>query len=214
MDAWEHFKMNNKELWHFDPSKKEVNYTLIARLKTDFSNLLELIKDDTVFAKVVLTNPVETDNPDILNRIESFRKWGYNEYNSLTYQLYDYQFPEIFSKYTALTYLMNPSAFLLKQNPGQAVPWHYDTFFSYMKNNDLADDKAICRYLIFLEDWQWGHYVFCGNSVIHQWVKGDVIYIPYRMHHASCNVGMVPLLTLLVTGITTDTALHISPQLL
>lgn len=211
MDHWEQFKINNKDIWHYDPKKIEQNYTLVAKLDADFKDLLELAKNDSAFKKVVLTENVNTDNTEVNSRVESFRKWGYTDQNTISLQIYDDQYPAIFSRYKNFTNLLNPSAFMIKQIPGQSLPWHYDTFTGFMRKHNLTDDRMICRYLIFLEDWEWGHFFVCGNSVIHQWERGDIIHIPYRMHHASCNVGMSPKLTLTITGITTDAALHNKP---
>ena len=43
-----------------------------------------------------------------------------------------------------------------------------------------------------------------GNNVIHQWKQGDIIQFPPKIHHVTCNVGMVPKLTMTITGTETE----------
>lgn len=52
MDHWEQFKINNEDLWHYDPKKKEQNYTLVGKLDTDFKDLLELANSDKFLKKL------------------------------------------------------------------------------------------------------------------------------------------------------------------
>lgn len=208
MEYWDSFKKNNEQLWHFDPKRTDQDYSFIGNLQTDFDDLLQLTENEDAFKKIVLTDTIATDNKDVLSRIQGFKNWGYNEHNACTFQIFDDKYPEVFSRYNAFTNLESPTAFIVRQDPGQSIPWHYDTFFGYMKKNSLEDDKSICRYLIFLEDWEWGQAFLSGNSVVHQWQRGDIIHIPYRMHHASCNVGMMPKFSLIITGIATEASLH------
>lgn len=74
-------------------------------------------------------------------------------------------------------------------------------FNFYVRKYHVSDPKLVRRYLIFMEDWIWGHYFLVGNSVVHQWRAGDVITWPHRMRHVSANVGLTPKLTLQVTGV-------------
>jgi len=39
---------------------------------------------------------------------------------------------------------------------------------------------------------------------MHQWKQGDIIEIKPKMHHATCNAGMAPKLTMTITGTVTD----------
>ena len=70
----------------------------------------------------------------------------------------------------------------------------------------------ITRYSLFLEDWKWGHYFLSGNSVMHQWKQGDIIELPPKMHHVTCNAGMVPKLTMTITGTVTNQFLEKKKQ--
>jgi hypothetical protein len=211
MTYWERFKRKNPTLWHFDPRVVSRDCESVGNLSADFSDLRHLAEQDDAFTRLVLTAPAEALSDEVAERIRDFKAWGYTDHTSVTRQIYDHQFPEVFRKYMAFTKLRDPVAHLIKELAGETLPWHYDTFVGYMATRGIADDRLIARYLVFLEDWTWGQYFFCGNSVVHQWRKGDIFHLPYRMHHGSCNVGMAPKLTLVVTGLITSDALHVKP---
>ena len=113
--------------------------------------------------------------------------------------------------------LENYSVALFKQNPGQTNPWHFDTYQGvvnkYKKQGiNLSDDdiKNIKRYLIVLEDWNWGHFLQVGNNVLSQWRAGDIYTWDYGMYHTSGNVGQTPKITAHITGLPKENALHLS----
>ena len=64
--------------------------------------------------------------------------------------------------------------------------------------------------MVFLTDWSWGHYFAVGNSVIHQWRKGDVITWKNHMHHCGSNSGMVPKMTMNITGVVNKKSVHLN----
>jgi hypothetical protein len=75
------------------------------------------------------------------------------------------------------------------------------------KANNLKNKKVI-RYMVFLKDWDWGHYFGIGNNVIHQWKAGDMITWNPHMHHCGSNAGMSPKITLNITGFIEKDSLH------
>jgi len=86
------------------------------------------------------------------------------------------------------------------QRVGQVTPWHRDRHYYYKKTYPGFDDYVI-RFLIFLKDWQIGHIVQAGNSVITHWKAGDVItWHPTRLH-LSGNIGINNKWTNNITGI-------------
>ena len=203
---WESFKEQNKDSWHFDPGKKTQDYIHIGRLETDFQPLLDLMKDDKNFKEFIIAskNDEFPDNSTVNKKAQAFRDWGYNEYNTSSLQITDEQFPEIFEPYKKFTGFGECTVVALKQNPGQFLPWHQDTYVGFRKKFNVPDDVEVSRYSLFLEDWHWGHYFLCGNSVFHQWKQGDFVQMPLKMHHTTCNGGIVPKLSMTITGTVTD----------
>ena len=203
---WESFKEQNKDSWHFDPGKKTQDYIYRGRLETDFQPLLDLMKDDKNFKEFIIAskNDEFPDNSTVNEKAQAFRDWGYNEYNTSSLQITDEQFPEIFEPYKKFAGFGECTVVALKQNPGQFLPWHHDTYVGFRKKFNVPDDVEVSRYSLFLEDWHWGHYFLCGNSVFHQWKQGDFVQMPLKMHHTTCNGGIVPKLSMTITGTVTD----------
>ena len=203
---WESFKEQNKDAWHFDPGKKTQDFTHVGTLKTDFQPLLDLMKDDKNFKEsIIAAKTDEFDNDSIVNKkAQAFRDWGYTEHNTSILKITDKEFPKIFEPYVKFSGFGECTAVALKQKPGQFLPWHQDTYVGFRKEFNVPDDVEVTRYSLMLEDWHWGHYFLVGNNVLHQWKQGDFIQMPLTMHHTTCNGGIVPKLTMTITGTVTD----------
>lgn len=87
--------------------------------------------------------------------------------------------------------------------PGTVLPLHRDTYVNYVRLFDLEHKKhCIKRAVIFLEDWQSGHYFEGGGEVVTGWKAGDVVEWQYDLEHIAANLGTVPRYTLQITGHT------------
>ena len=201
---WKSFVEQNKNSWHFDPSVKSQDYTYIGRLKTDFKPLLDLMSDDKNFQEYIIAQQIKEHEAELSERIVAFNKWGFNEHNTKSLQITDAEFPEIFEPYKQFPGFGDCKVVALKQYPGQFLPWHEDTYVGFKKEFNIPNDVKVTRYSLFLEDWQWGHFFSAGNSIAHQWKQGDIIELKPRMHHTTCNAGMLPKLTMTITGTVTD----------
>ncbi|MBV9863100.1 MAG: hypothetical protein JO267_13250 [Alphaproteobacteria bacterium] len=188
--------------WHFNPLLKTQDYRAIGNIKSSQGSHWDEI---VCFAQELdrriemssafdwLPSPDEHDKALI-------RSMGYDKYSTSLFRIYSDSYPEIFDPILTACDLIDPIGSLIHQKPGGTCPWHYDTFAFYKQRFAVSDPSSISRYLIFLEDWIWGHYVLVGNSVVHQWHAGDVISWPWRMRHLSANAGLTPKLTIQVTG--------------
>ena len=200
---WESFKEQNKDSWHFDPSAKSEDLVYVGRLKTDFKPLLDLMSDDKNYKKYVIVEKIK-EHSVLSDRIKAFNEWGYNENNTRSLQITDSEFPEIFEPYKKFAGFGDCKVVALKQYPGQFLPWHEDTYVGFRQEFNVPDNVKVTRYSLFLEDWNWGHYFTAGNNVMHQWKQGDILELKPRMHHATCNAGMIPKLTMTITGTITE----------
>ena len=98
----------------------------------------------------------------------------------------------------------------LEQPPGKFIPWHRDSYNNYRRNfAKVSDDTEVIRYLVQLNDWNWGHYVAVGNDVIHQYKMGDIHCWPEGIYHCTGNAGLWPRYCLTITGCVTPDSLHI-----
>ena len=203
---WESFKEQNKDMWHFDPKQNTQDFTHIGTLKTNFQPLLDLMKDDKNFKEEIIAAKDDEwkDNSIANQKAQQFREWGYNEHNTSILKISYEEYPEVFEPYVKFAGFGECAAVALKQKPGQFLPWHQDTYIRFRKEFNVPDDVEVTRYSLMLEDWHWGHYFLAGNSILHQWKQGDFIQMPLTMHHVTCNAGIVPKLTMTITGTVTD----------
>jgi len=85
--------------------------------------------------------------------------------------------------------------------PGTILPTHQDLYKKYIELFDLAgQEHTIYRAVIFLEDWQPGHYLEAMDQPITRWCAGDVVEWVYDTPHLAANMGSTPRYTLQVTG--------------
>jgi len=85
--------------------------------------------------------------------------------------------------------------------PGTILPTHSDLYIKYIELFNLhGQEHNIRRAVIFLQDWQPGHYAEYMDSPFVNWGAGDVVEWPYDTPHMAANCGIVPRYTLQVTG--------------
>lgn len=88
-----------------------------------------------------------------------------------------------------------------RMNTGTVLPTHGDLYIKYVELFNLKGrEHTIRRAIVFLEDWQPGHY-FEGMGVPYvQWKAGQVIEWGYDTPHLAANIGLTPRYTLQITG--------------
>jgi len=85
--------------------------------------------------------------------------------------------------------------------PGTILPTHQDLYKKYIELFDLEGQQhTIHRAVIFLEDWQPGHYLEVLDQPVVKWRAGDVVEWVYDTPHMAANMGSTPRYTLQVTG--------------
>lgn len=90
---------------------------------------------------------------------------------------------------------------LYRMTPGCTLPEHSDTYSKYKKIYDIKQSNLIHRAIIFLEDWQSGHYFEINNQPILNWKAGDCVWWQYDVPHIAANIGQTDRYTLQITGI-------------
>ena len=206
--------------WHYDPTMPSTDYQYVGRFITDFNWHLKNVDWGKPEHGVDLWPEDELKPMDIHNLSWGKKdniNVGYTEHNTQKYQLFnDDNIPQVFYDMAEKSGLENYSVALFKQNPGQTNPWHFDTYQGvvnkYKKQGiELSDKdiKNIKRYLVVLEDWDWGHFLQIGNNVLSQWKAGDIFTWDYGMYHTTGNAGLTPKLTAHITGLPLENALHL-----
>lgn len=88
-----------------------------------------------------------------------------------------------------------------RMQPGTVLPNHRDLYVKYVRLFDLVGrEHTIHRAVIFLENWQPGHYAEYAGKPFVQWHAGDTVEWVYDTEHMAANMGVVPRYTLQVTG--------------
>lgn len=214
---WEWNKENFD--WHFDNKKtvEDVQYVgkfcnqAIEKTAQDFSLTLG---DESAFDEVSFKGkPFDKQAADNMEGYHNdLYVAGFTENNTGGFQTRE-NLPEIFHKMAELSGLGNPQVMFLVQPPGRSIPWHRDSYNNYRRNfAKVSDDVEVIRYLVQLNDWNWGHYVLVGNNVLHQYSAGDIHCWREGIYHATGNVGYWPRYALTITGIVTDKSLHLQNQ--
>ena len=198
--------------WHYDPSVNSTDYFYVGQFVGNWQEELEKIifhEDDLEIMSRVPSVLADSDTSNLFVKTrEDFVRWGYHEGNTTLYAKKN--IPSYFNQIVERTGLQNPVVKIYKQEPGNTLPWHFDTFSEYAHryNIEQTEIRKIKRYLMFLKDWHWGHILQIGNNVLHQWRAGDTVMWPYGMYHLACNGGITSKWTLQITGIEGENSLH------
>ena len=86
--------------------------------------------------------------------------------------------------------------------PGNIFPVHTDLFEGWRDKFNIHDpDIMPTRFNVLLNKYSWGQYLQVHNTMITMWEPGDTYIIPKNVLHCSGNGGVVPKITLTVTGL-------------
>jgi hypothetical protein len=81
------------------------------------------------------------------------------------------------------------------------LPVHQDTYKRYVELFKLEGrEHTIRRAIVFLEDWQSGHYLELNSVPVAGWKKGFTVMWAYDAPHMAANIGLTPRYTLQITG--------------
>jgi hypothetical protein len=85
--------------------------------------------------------------------------------------------------------------------PGTILPTHQDLYKKYIDIFSLhGQEHTIRRAVIFLQDWQPGHYFEGMGEPVVKWSAGDVVEWCYDTPHLAANMGSAARYTLQITG--------------
>jgi len=68
--------------------------------------------------------------------------------------------------------------------------------------NKTCDLGPVRRKLLMVSTWHWGQMLQLDNEVKTHWASGDVYDIPIGQWHCSANQGIMPKITVSLTGVT------------
>jgi hypothetical protein len=92
-----------------------------------------------------------------------------------------------------------------RMNTGTVLPTHSDLYKKYIEIFNLQGrEHTIRRAIVFLEDWQPGHYAEHENRAFVNWRAGATVAWTYDVPHMAANLGLTPRYTLQITGHVDD----------
>lgn len=146
----------------------------------------------------------QSENGEYRNRAEGFQRLGpYNEHNTRYFQQFRPDLPEVADLVAAESGLLKATVSVIRQPPGNTIPWHQDQYFQLKKrlNPDEQSKASIWRFLVFLEDWKAGHFFQVEQTPVIKWRAGDVVTFEPSAFHLSGNMGIEDKLTMQITGV-------------
>jgi hypothetical protein len=92
-----------------------------------------------------------------------------------------------------------------RMDTGTVLPVHRDLYKKYIELFDLQGrEHTIRRAIVFLQDWQPGHYAEYNDVAYVNWRAGDVVEWSWDSPHMAANMGLTPRYTLQITGHVND----------
>lgn len=124
-------------------------------------------------------------------QVRSFSGWMYDNKNPMPDWVHEIgnNFPKLQDK----TYV------IYKMETTEIMPVHVDHYETYMRLFNV-ERKDIRRVIVFLKNWESGHYFEIANRGLVNWRKGDYVEWTADEPHAASNIGLTPRYTLQITG--------------
>lgn len=134
--------------------------------------------------------------------IDLWRSLGYTQ-TKFTGDMYDMRNPEPawiapFRSHFAWKHF---SWSVYRMGPGCVLPNHSDTYAKFREIYNITDPDSVFRAVIFLEDWQSGHYFEIDHCPVINWIAGDTVIWQNDVPHLAANIGMTNRYTLQITGV-------------
>ena len=86
-------------------------------------------------------------------------------------------------------------------NTGTVLPTHGDLYLKYIDLFNLqGQESSIRRAVVFLNNWESGHYAEYCNEPFVNWSAGSTVEWSYDTPHMAANLGLTPRYTLQITG--------------
>lgn len=130
-------------------------------------------------------------------------RWGVPDYSTKHYMAFMPElkngFENILDSFLNKNYTYN----FLKITSGHMLVWHFDTYATFVRRNNISidDAKKIKRTAIMLTDWNFGHSIQIGNEMLSHWKKGDTFTWDSYVWHGAANYGSSDLVIVQVSYI-------------
>lgn len=123
--------------------------------------------------------------------VKSFTGWMYDSRNPM---------PDWVDRFKHILDIKDQTYTIYKMTTCEIMPVHRDHYRTYMRLYGIVDYSEVYRALVFLEDWQPGHYFEIEGHGIINWSAGDYYMWNGDTPHAASNIGVADRYTLQITG--------------
>jgi hypothetical protein len=91
-----------------------------------------------------------------------------------------------------------------RMTPGTTLPNHADTYARFREIYNIQDPDTIFRAVVFLENWQSGHYFEINEDPVVEWAAGETVIWRNNVKHLAANMGTTDRYTLQITGVPNE----------
>ena len=135
-----------------------------------------------------------------------YAQWGVPKEGSLHYMSIRPELTKglasIIAPYAHLHFNYN----FLKLTPGCSLMWHFDTYATFVKYNQISEDDAhnVCRTVVMMDDWDRGQVLQVGEEVYTHWEAGDTYTWKGDTWHGMANFGPTDVVVAQITFLDED----------
>lgn len=132
--------------------------------------------------------------------LKNWQKKGYT-HDSFTGEMYNSKNPmPEWTRYVSESIgLFNCGFVIYRMNTGDIMPTHIDHFNRYCEVFNV-ERESVWRAVVFLENWQSGHYFDIGGRAFMNYRAGEWVMWSCNEPHFAANIGEQPRYTLQITG--------------
>lgn len=134
--------------------------------------------------------------------LDQWRKLGYTQ-TRFTGDMYDMRKPEPdwIAPFRHHFPWQHFSWSVYRMGPGTVLPNHADTYARFREIYSIKDPSTVFRAVVFLENWQSGHYFEIDHEPETEWAAGQYVIWRNDVEHLAANMGMTNRYTLQITGV-------------
>lgn len=201
--SWEYTKKLSS--YHFDPSLFDPRWDQlqgVGRFNGDWSaELNEVIKNaEPATWRTRLKGQRHETSPMIDAEEQDLINAGANP-NLVLLRMQHENIPDVFMRMADMIGFIKPKVRIHVQYPGEVFTQHIDKLAPFSILQKLADQDLVKRFVVFLTDWEPGHFYQFGNQNVQGWRAGDIHTFAWpHVPHSTANAGLNPRVTLQVTG--------------
>lgn len=197
----------SKSLYHFDNTIIDPRWDCVQELGRFVGDWENEVKDVLESARpVTWRTRSKSGKPNRLTEAEENDLRNIGADTDMIISNLEYELSPIFQKMCDTIGLDDAHNRVHVQWPGQVFVKHIDR----LEKLNPSDPSKILRIMVVLTDWDQGHFNQYGNFTYQGWKSGDIHTFDWQsVPHSSANAGLTPRVSLLTTGIVSETTLKL-----